>query len=383
MIILSNRREKEERRREEHIERRRTTPPTRLTEHSTRRTTVINKDKTEQTHQIIPPKTIDDSHVKLMNLRSSTQQIRTSTRSILNRIQSLDREIVNTQSRITDIRSKNYLYMKEIENEYESILEKWKPSKQVFEAEANSKIQLLMQKVNAFENQLDRSPSSHSIENLEYQAKNLESHLNQINYLLNAQLSGFQSDEKKLSEKISIAESTLENLSSSSITWKYDENPVISVKAHALDSDVHGVLTLTNMRVLFEEEREVVLKRTFFVATEKKKVREVKIDEPVGAIQQINKGRVGLLKGSGVFVTFKPSFKQSELRFDLKNKDVENLTYFFNVILTGQLEHKEGTEETGKKQLIRCPYCSAPYTKEIYRGQTTIKCSYCGTAFRL
>lgn len=62
----------------------------------------------------------------------------------------------------------------------------------------------------------------------------------------------------------------------------------------------------------------MVLKKTWFIATQKKKVRETTVDKPIGMIDTLVKGRVGILAGQGLYIIFKPSSGQQELKLDTK-----------------------------------------------------------------
>jgi len=74
------------------------------------------------------------------------------------------------------------------------------------------------------------------------------------------------------------------------IQWTENECPVVAVNAKDMNKDVDGVLTLTNHRIILESVKEIVLKKTLFIATEKKKVREVAFEGPVGSVKSLIKG---------------------------------------------------------------------------------------------
>jgi DNA-directed RNA polymerase subunit RPC12/RpoP len=150
-----------------------------------------------------------------------------------------------------------------------------------------------------------------------------------------------------------------------------------------MNEKTEGVLTLTNQRIIFESEKEIVLKKTFFIATEKKKERTTVLERPIGSVSKIIRGRVGLLAGAGLFIDFKQGDPQ--LKLDTKSEEADRIIRFHSLITSGQIDEelkkvKPVEQKNVEKRVISCPKCGAPYTDEIYRGQLTIQCKYCGTA---
>jgi hypothetical protein len=194
---------------------------------------------------------------------------------------------------------------------------------------------------------------------------------------------------KTLENDLVVAEVTVNLTSQAVYQWKSRETPVFAVKVNDLDNDMKGIITLTNQRIIFEGEKEIVLKKRLFIVTEKKTVREVIFDKPIGLVQSLSKGRVGLLKGSGVFLEFKPQSGLSNMKFDTRGREADWMVRFYNYILNGhadeELEKYDGILDTRQvvPQLVTCQMCGAPYDEEIYQGQTSVKCKYCGAVISL
>ena len=149
---------------------------------------------------------------------------------------------------------------------------------------------------------------------------------------------------------------------------------------------MEGILSLTNQRFIFESEKEVVLKKTLFIATQKKKIRETIIDKPIGMVDNIIKGRVGILAGQGLYIKFKPDSGLEEMKLDTKGEDTDLVLHFHQFISSGKADQELETTESSKTEKfmpILCPRCDAPYSKEIYRGQTSLQCKYCGTTIQI
>jgi hypothetical protein len=100
-------------------------------------------------------------------------------------------------------------------------------------------------------------------------------------------------------------------------------------------------------------------------------------------VAQMSQGRVGLLKGSGLFVQFVPESGISEMKFDTKGNEADWIAQSYNDIVSGLVDEELSTviseTESDKEtsQLVLCPICKAPYNEKIYRGQTSVSCKYC------
>ena len=144
----------------------------------------------------------------------------------------------------------------------------------------------------------------------------------------------------------------------------------------------HGTLYFTNHRFLFEGQKEVVLEKHLFIVTKKRMERVVEIQRPVGAVQQISKGRVGLIAGAGVYVEFKPEVGLPVTAFELKGWETDVVTRFFKYITGGEADrdiaaaHGVTNPVAPTIKLARCPACGAPHSGEIYQGQSSVQCEY-------
>jgi hypothetical protein len=185
------------------------------------------------------------------------------------------------------------------------------------------------------------------------------------------------------------AESTVHITSQASFPWEEDESLIVAAKVKDLNNDVDGILILTTNRFIFESEKEIALKKVLFVVTEKKTVREVVVQKPIGMVSKLIQGKVGFFKGSGLFVEFVPESGIPEMKFDSSDQDAEWIVESYNYIISGQAEEElasvtptETADQEEQKPAV-CPTCSAPYKEKIYRGQTSVSCKYCGTTIAL
>jgi CRISPR/Cas system-associated exonuclease Cas4 (RecB family) len=330
-----------------------------------------------------PTPVTDDTQSRFNELSMKIGTLNQNINGINNKIQYINTDIKDLENRISGVRRENYVFLNHLEQDYASLFAQWEKKKPDINNEIVSQVNSLLSQVRRLEPRI-HNLDIHDADLLESQISQLNNLRFQLESYVDSELHDFRNDQSRISKDLVLIEKTLDLLKNSSIKWKNGEHPVLSIRSHDLNNDQHGVLTLTNHRILFEEEKEIVLKKRFLIVTEKKIVREIQIDQPIGAIEKIIKGQVGFFKGSGAFITFKPELGIHEYRFDTNDDDVNNLIRSFNYIITGLADKDLGSKEIEETddRIIQCPFCSAPYNKEVYRGQTSLECEYCGTSFR-
>ena len=332
----------------------------------------------------------DPRKARLDSLRMNVSTLLREADGAQERISDLDDSIGNLGNRVSRIRGANYTLMGHLEGASEGISSRWGMRAPTLKDDAWSRASSIRSELEALSSQLSAlgSPGDSDLSIAESRLGALRGDVSRLRSYIDDEVDEFESSYEELDSELSVAENTTELLSQPSFEWKKREHPVVAIRAHHLDDDVHGVMTLTNQRFIFEGEKEVVLKKTLFIATEKKTVREVVIERPIGSLEAIDKGRVGLFKGSGLFVRFKPETGLSDVKFDTRGNEGDQVIRNFEYISSGEADrdlaeaHGE-EEEEGEAVPVVCPICSAPYTAEVYRGQTSLECKYCGAVIRL
>ncbi len=136
---------------------------------------------------------------------------------------------------------------------------------------------------------------------------------------INASLGEFFGSIDAIDRDLKIAEKTMELFSFAGFQLKPEESPVLAIEGKIMLKDkCEGTLYFTNQRFIFEGKKEVVLEKKLFITTKKKMERTVLIEQPIGALQEISKGRVGLVAWTGVYIRFKPERRLEETPSTLK-----------------------------------------------------------------
>ena len=380
-VLLMSERSSDEEKREIHIERRRKVPPIRAVRGQVKR---VNDEKiVQRRHESKPADQKDDDIFS-----SKHESMQRDVSSLVNRINGLspkvnqvDDNIKGVLSRINAVKAGGYFLPKDLEEQSNELADRW--SKAVPEIMRYSSLQTnqLYQKQSFLESGIQRSISVNELTQHEAELNNLSRDIGLTENMLNSSIQEYQAQYNQVNKELLRAEDTARNLINTSIQWKNTEYPIYSTRVNDLTNNREGFLTLSNLRILFEEEKEEVIKKTLFFATEKRTTREVLLDQPIGSINSIDRGRVGLLKGVGLYIRFKPQTGLDELKIDTRSDDDEDIIHFYDLVVTGRTG-----DEADKPSTITptvCPNCSAPFTDEILRGQTSIRCRYCGSVIKL
>jgi hypothetical protein len=190
-------------------------------------------------------------------------------------------------------------------------------------------------------------------------------------------------------------ESMIKNLAEASFKLLATESGIMAVKAvwyqndKEKNEDPDGILYLTDQRLIFEEKEEIATKKVLFIATEKKKVQELKWEVPVTLVENITTSKQGMLKNedhihinlaSGApyprvnLHIWQPCDDWVRLINRAKTRDFDQ----GRAIAIDQMEAQKA-----KAAPTQCPNCGGNITQVVMRGMDSIKCEYCGFLIRL
>jgi len=315
-------------------------------------------------------------------------------------VASIDSATSSLPSRLSSIRGRGYLALGQLEPDIEELSKSWNELAPSIRLTLNSSVEPLINQVNSLQSEarIIRSQinsgniinSQASLSRLSASSSSLRSRVYTEANKVNSPIGELFSKVNNIEENIGIAEKTLAFFSQANFPLKEDESPILAYDGKMMKGDKsEGTLYFTNHRFNFEAKKEVVLEKKLFIVTKKRTERTVTINKPIGAIEEIAKGRVGFLAWTGIYVRFKQSAGQEEIQFDVEGKEADNITKVFDYIINGDADKdiakNKGTTKTEstEKKLIQCSKCYAPYTSEVYRGQKTVQCEYCGAQILL
>lgn len=327
--------------------------------------------------------------------------------SVWNSANSLESDVISVESsmgalssRLTNARARGYVFLGYLDKSLESLTKKWAetgPQLRRTVEDMKQRLGLELQGLRSEAQSLRLRLASGQLDPSGSWAGDLSSRVGQLRNTVAARshpirqgLSQFQRGINSIDGDLRVVEKTMVYAERASFSLKQDEGVVLALEGKLMKGDVgEGTVFLTNHRFIFEGMREVVLEKKWFITTRKKTERYVAIDAPIGMIKEIAKGRVGLLAWTGVYVQFKPETNREELPIDVRGEEAERIMSMFNYIVSGDADSDRSTllglpsEMVPSPQVVRCWNCGAPYTEEIYRGQTSLTCEYCGAVIHL
>jgi hypothetical protein len=331
-------------------------------------------------------------------LRSIESELSDASRAISgaqSEVSSLDASFGGLSGRLASVRGQGYAAMAHLDKTIELLTKKWADLGPSIKQSIASNLQPMSAQVGALQSEsqtLRMMIDTGDIGGSEMLAGRLSSDATTLKSRVNGQAMQLLAPVKELTAGVAaidrdlkIAETTVGLFGQASFPLKQGESPVLAIEGKLMEGEkCHGTLYFTNQRFVFEGLKEVVLEKHLFVATKKRTDRTLLFDHPVGAVQDITKGRVGLIAGTGVYVHFRPEINLPVTPFDVKGWEADVITRFFRYVTGGEAERdiaaaKGVTAPSAPTiRLVRCPACGAPHSGEIYQGQTSVKCEYCG-----
>ena len=317
--------------------------------------------------------------------------------NVESRIARVDGSIGTLQSRLVTVRGRGYAAMGYLEKSVEMLSRKWAESGPLIKQAFFNNVQPLTGQIRMLQTEAQRLRTEINVGNigmsqslasrLSIEASSMRARTCAEAAKISAPLSELSASADAIDRDLRITESTVALFSQASFPLKPEESPVLAIEGKIMSGEKNeGTLYFTNQRFVFEGKREVVLEKKLFIVTKKRTGRVVALEQPIGALQEIAKGRVGLLAWTGIYVRFKPERRLAEMPFDVKGWEADVITRFFNYIIGGEADRDiaqiRGTPTAPTApaiQVVRCPNCNAPYTQELFKGQTSVKCEYCGT----
>lgn len=331
---------------------------------------------------------------RINRLNSEVTSLNQQLISVPQRIERVNSRLQSLSTRITRIRQSNYRTLTHLENDQTALLETWNNISPDLRSTTNLQSETVQSQLRDLQQVLSSrlASTNYNIANLQdvdTSLSDLRLNLSKLQGSVTSALSPLESKLQTIDTDLRKAERTVALVADASFQWEKDENPIVAVKVKDLDNDLDGYMTLTNLRFILEHEKEIILKKTLFIVTEKKVVREVAVQKPIGMVTRLVRGKVGFFKGAGLFVEFTQDSGVPNMKFDTSGQDADWVTHSYNAISSGQIEEELATvmpdisEREEEPQLVTCRICGAPYTEKIYRGQTSINCKYCGAVVAL
>jgi hypothetical protein len=281
---------------------------------------------------------------KINTMLNDVNSIKVQLSETESRVYSLDEVIAKLPTRIANVRQMNYKIQMNFETDQIKAAERWASISQSLKFEVGSKAASIRMEITALERDVNARRNYPSFEmsgltGLDLRILTQKMMVQDIGKRVQEALIPVNGVLNPLKDGLLIAEAVVNLTSAVSFQWKEGETPVVAVRAKDMNKNVDGILTLSNQRFIYESEKEIVLKKTFFIVTEKKKERQLVLEKPIGSLSKITKGNVGFLAGAGLYVEFKQQ-TDPQLKLDTKGEEADLVIKYYGLITSGQIDEE-------------------------------------------
>ena len=304
--------------------------------------------------------------------------------------------------RVADLRERGYAFEKDLADQAADFFKQWNAlspqlSAQLGEQTATlaASLQSIQAAMAELAGQQPGPPASSLLQGMQSRTESLEAAVTAAERQISGMYESFGGQAGTLAGRLDKLEWMLAQLTEAKFSLLPTESGVAAIKAiwckqgKQRDDDPSGVLYLTDQRLLFEEKEEVVTKKVLFVATEKQKVQELKWEVPVALLEEIKPSKQGMLKNEDHldlrFATGAPIqdahvhiWEDGNLWLQLLNrakaKDFDS---------SRAIAIDQDALARLKALPSQCPSCGGNISQVVLRGQTDVKCQYCGFVIHL
>ncbi|MGB9727058.1 MAG: hypothetical protein ACPLZF_01500 [Nitrososphaeria archaeon] len=337
---------------------------------------------------------------EVQNSLSNIMQVESQLNWLSSTISYIDSMTTILPPRFEGLRRGGYVHRVNVEKKMEKLVENWNlirlttvPEIESLSGQLKGEISRLKDEGNVLLNRLGQQFSPEFV--LGGEVSVFSSKVNSFVSRANGQiiqarkgLMEIRRDFEEIEKVVGDAENVLKAVASASFNLLENEHPLLCVSVKKLEPGEKrdGRVIVTDQRLLFEVEREVVLEKKLFIATKTKIERSLDLEVPLGLIASAQKGRVGLIAWEGVYIDLRPGYKFKAIVFDTKGDDTGKLIDIINYVISGESDRDKIVLETkpveGPKALF-CIKCGAPLDVPTTRGLYEVECKYCGTKNRL
>lgn len=343
------------------------------------------------------------SDISALRSQVSRLQDRVRLSNVRDAVEDLQTEINNLDQRVAKLRTRGYVFGKDIESQAADFEAQWKTLYPSINAQINQQansLQAGMRTVEAQMSQLNARAANVAAarpmaSKLKSDVEALESKANAAERAVNGMFDNLRGKVNSLSSHLKKVDWMLTELSQASFQLLATEAGVMAVKAvWARDGkekkdDPEGVLFLTDQRLLFEQKEEVATKKVLFIATEKETVQKLLLDLPVALVDSVATSKQGVLKNEDhIEVNFASGAQVRQAHFHIW-QSCEEWQALIQRVKAKDLDADravaldQGAVEKARSAPSQCPACGGNLAQVILRGQDEITCEYCGFVIRL
>lgn len=245
---------------------------------------------------------------EISSLQSSVSSLQSklSLSDVSSDVTQLDQQLSKLATTLENVRNQGYKYSGDMDSKLYDVISQWQSLKPQVEQAIGQQASVLTQSAAGLQGTLSQLaaragnaaqarsllPSASSTVN------SLLGNASQAESTIEAMYANVKSDASAITGRLSRIETMMALLSGAKFKMADGESGIMAVKAK-LDKegkdDPEGYLFLTDKRLVFEQNQEIVTKKVLFVATEKEKLHEVLVETQLSDIGIAKASKKGLM----------------------------------------------------------------------------------------
>lgn len=319
-------------------------------------------------------------------------------------VEDLNTKILGLPRTVQNLRDRNYVFEKGLADQASSLVSLWSPGYQNVKNYLDQQAFQLTNAIRPIESQVSYAASQSGnpqyglsmINSIQANMQTLNSSVSSVETTASGMYDQIKSQFDALGNHIDKVCWTLDRVGEASFPFLPTEAAIMAVKANWNRSgkedkeDPQGILFLTDHRLIFEQNQDVVTKKVLFIATEKKKVQQLLFETQVNLFQEVNASKGGFFKNEDfINVKLGHGAPAPAVQFHIFGQDCAEWQTLLNQAGAFDFDKDrvvpvDQTEvEKVKAAPTVCPACGGAITKPVQRGQDTITCEFCGNVIRL
>jgi hypothetical protein len=306
---------------------------------------------------------------------------------------------------LTTLRARGYVHQRQLEDQVTGLAARWD---QIYDGLADAlytRQTELVEGANRLLDMVDRlyepGAGRDTVEACWSGVRSLQSQIEAAYRGLRGQYDDLGNELEAVEAELARLAWTMDQVEAAPFTLLAGEAPLRAASARRMrgpdEEGRPGLLFLTDQRLLFVYQEEIVTQRFLFITLKRELIQDLEFEVPVRAVTAVETaqqsgGVLGLKSVPTLDVRFDASAPLAEARWLLPRNDAAAWVALLGRARTGDVDAgrtddaaraAEALDAARRQAPAQCPNCSAPLDLPAVRGATAITCRYCGTTVPL
>ena len=352
------------------------------------------------------PDPIQEFQQKINELQMEISSLvsKTDLSTIRDDVEDLNTNINMMSEKIKDIRTRGYVFGKDLEPRSSALLAQWTRAHPGIAASIDQQSQALRNQSRGLDGMMlqvtsrARTPlmAQPFFSQAETASDALESAISKAESSIRGTYDELGKDIEAIVDQVNKVDEMLEKFAAASFVIRAGEGAIACVKAkwwaNGRDEkqNPEGYVYLTDQRLFYEQNEEVATKKVLFITTERKKIQQLLFEFPVELVADVVAVKQGMFKNEDhIDLTLKSGAPYPAVHFHLDGQDCNYWDSLIGKAKTKEFDRdrtvaipKEDLEKI-KNAPANCPKCGGVINQPVLRGQESITCTFCGNVIRL